>query len=138
MLEFECTLSGSSVVINTSTDRFGARSPRTYSGFRFHIMYRPITTFKGGIVFLDQNGNQGNERVFSPEELSEFNGKGGKPAYVAVDGIVYDVSGKAAWAVGNHFAGLQAGNDLSEVFASCHRGMSYLLEQLPVVGRLEP
>ncbi len=81
---------------------------------------------------LPDNG----QRVFTAEELSEFDGSNGKPAYVAVNGTVYDVSDKAAWAGGTHFAGLRAGNDLSGQFASCHRGMAAMLEQLPVVGSL--
>ncbi|BCJ97830.1 cytochrome b5 domain-containing protein [Anaerocolumna chitinilytica] len=76
------------------------------------------------------------QRVFTVAELSEFDGSNGKPAYVAVNGTVYDVSDKAAWAGGTHFAGLRAGNDLSGQFASCHRGMAAMLEQLPVVGSL--
>ena len=76
------------------------------------------------------------QRVFTVAELSEFDGSNGKPAYVAVNGTVYDVSDKAAWAGGAHFAGLRAGNDLSGQFASCHRGMEAMLEQLPVVGSL--
>ena len=31
------------------------------------------------------------------EELAKFNGKDGNPAYVAVDGIIYDVSASPAW-----------------------------------------
>lgn len=77
------------------------------------------------------------ERVFTVSELSEYNGTQGKPAYVAVNGKVYDVSDKAAWAGGTHFAGLRAGNDLTGQFMSCHRGMGAMLEQLPVVGVME-
>ncbi|SHK23171.1 Predicted heme/steroid binding protein [Anaerocolumna jejuensis DSM 15929] len=77
---------------------------------------------------------ENQQRVFTLSELAAFDGSQGKPAYVAVNGRVYDVSGKAAWAGGTHFAGLRAGNDLSGQFASCHRGMEGILEQLPVVG----
>lgn len=77
------------------------------------------------------------ERIFTASELSEYNGTQGKPAYVAVNGKVYDVSDKAAWAGGTHFAGLRAGNDLTGQFMSCHRGMGAMLEQLPVVGVME-
>lgn len=81
--------------------------------------------------------NKEGQRVFTLSELSGYDGSQGRPAYVAVDGKVYDVSDKAAWAGGTHFAGLKAGNDLSGQFASCHRGMAAMLEQLPVVGVLD-
>lgn len=48
------------------------------------------------------------------EQLKEFNGKNGKPAYVAVDGIIYDMSGSMKWANGNH-NGYEAGNDLTQI-----------------------
>lgn len=46
------------------------------------------------------------------EELAEFNGKDGKAAYVAVDGIIYDVTNSAAWKNGDH-NGFEAGKDLT-------------------------
>ena len=49
----------------------------------------------------------------SLEELKEFNGKDGKPAYVAVDGIIYDVTKSVPWKDGNH-NGFEAGNDLTK------------------------
>ena len=36
-------------------------------------------------------------KKFSKAELAKFDGQNGQPAYVAVDGTVYDVSGKDAW-----------------------------------------
>jgi predicted heme/steroid binding protein len=74
-------------------------------------------------------------RVFTAEELKVFNGEGGYPAYVAVQGVVYDVSGLSGWSGGAHY-GLRAGNDLSNEFMSCHGGVSEMLRQLPVIGVL--
>ena len=76
-----------------------------------------------------------NQRVFSQEELAQYNGSGGKPAYVAVKGIVYDVSNEAAWGGGTHF-GIYSGRDLTEVFANCHNGRTGVLNSLPQVGTL--
>ena len=39
-----------------------------------------------------------NSATFNQTELAKYNGQGGQPAYVAVDGVVYDVTGVAAWA----------------------------------------
>ncbi|MDD4588442.1 MAG: cytochrome b5 domain-containing protein [Heliobacteriaceae bacterium] len=73
--------------------------------------------------------------VFTPETLARYNGKSGNPAYVAVAGIVYDVTDIAAWAAATHF-GLAAGQDLTGQFQECHDGQP-VLAQLPVVGRLQ-
>ena len=76
-----------------------------------------------------------NERNFTIEELANFDGKNGRPAYVAVNGIVYDVTNNRAWAAATHF-GLLAGQEFSQEFASCHAGQQSILETLPIVGRL--
>ena len=75
------------------------------------------------------------EKTFTIEELKTFNGKDGNPAYIAVNGLVYDVTNNAAWAAATHF-GLTAGNDLTQEFQSCHPGQERILNQLIVVGRL--
>lgn len=74
-------------------------------------------------------------RVFTKEELAKNNGKSGAPAYVAVNGTVYDVTGSAAWGGATHF-GLAAGNDLTAQFFSCHAGRQ-VLQGLPVVGKMD-
>jgi len=71
---------------------------------------------------------------FTLEELSVFNGQNGNPAYVAVNGIVYDVSDSHVWPGAAHF-GLNAGNDLTADFNSCHT-LNNILSKLPAVGRL--
>lgn len=76
-----------------------------------------------------------NQTTFTLQELSRYDGKGGNPAYVAVNGIVYDVTNNAAWAAATHF-GLTAGKDLTNEFASCHAGQP-ILSKLKAVGRLE-
>jgi predicted heme/steroid binding protein len=44
------------------------------------------------------------------EELAEYNGKDDNPAYIAVDGVIYDVSRNANWKSGEH-NGYSAGNE---------------------------
>ena len=73
--------------------------------------------------------------VISPSELSKYDGKNGNPAYVAVNGIVYDVTNNATWAAASHF-GLSAGRDLTGAHASCHANQD-VLSKLKVVGRLD-
>lgn len=78
--------------------------------------------------------SQRDQMTFTIQELSRYNGKNGNPAYVAINGVVYDVTNNAAWAAGTHF-GLAAGSDFTSAFASCHAGQD-ILSTLRVVGRL--
>lgn len=89
---------------------------------------------KKEIEELKKNNNlRQNERQFTLEELSKYNGANGTPAYAAVDGVVYDLSLVPSWGGGTHF-GLYAGNDLTKEFNSCHKGVVKILEGLPRVG----
>lgn len=73
-------------------------------------------------------------RTFTLEELSQYNGKDGQPAYVAVDGVVYDVTNVEAWKDGEHKQGLTAGNELTEEITNQSPHGLKVLEGLPVVG----
>ena len=80
------------------------------------------------------------EKIFSLTELAEFDGKDGGAAYVAVDGVVYDVSGSVRWPEGQHSScnlGAMAGKDLSEEIEQAPASMRALLEKMRVVGKLE-
>lgn len=77
----------------------------------------------------------GTDRLFTSDELSRYNGRNGNPAYVAVNGIVYDITSNAAWGGATHF-GLTAGTDVSSQFASCHAGQP-ILSKLKVVGKMQ-
>lgn len=74
------------------------------------------------------------QKQFTIEELAQYDGSAGKPAYIAVGGIVYDVSAQKAWGGATHF-GLYAGKDLTAQFLSCHDNDA-LLNMLPKVGVL--
>ncbi len=54
-----------------------------------------------------------NQRKFTVEELSQFDGKNGKPAYIAYKGRVYDVSDSYQWIDGEHLGEYNAGKDLT-------------------------
>jgi predicted heme/steroid binding protein len=73
-------------------------------------------------------------RTFTLEELSQYNGKDGQPAYVAVDGVVYDVTNVEAWKDGEHKLGLTAGNELTEEITKQSPHGLKVLEGLPIVG----
>lgn len=77
-----------------------------------------------------------NEKEFTIADLAQYDGKNGKPAYVAVDGNVYDVSKQSSWGGGTHF-GLYSGKDLSSELKSCHNKVS-ILNKLTKVGVIKP
>jgi predicted heme/steroid binding protein len=53
------------------------------------------------------------EQLFSERELQQFDGTRGKPAYIAYDGVVYDVSASSLWRGGLHQGLHFAGTDLT-------------------------
>jgi len=73
-------------------------------------------------------------QTFTVEELSQYNGLNGAKAYVAVNGLVYDVSNIPQWNNGAH-NGLQAGKDQSSAINSAPHGNS-VLKDLKIVGTL--
>lgn len=75
-------------------------------------------------------------KTFTRAELSQYNGLKGKPAYVAVNGKVYNVSGNKAWRNGQHRS-YKAGRDLTADMKMAPHGTS-VLRGLPVVGALAP
>lgn len=70
------------------------------------------------------------------EELAKNDGREGRPAYVAVQGKVYDVSASELWQKGDHQGMHQAGHDLTEELKSAPHVRS-VIERFPVVGNLE-
>lgn len=75
------------------------------------------------------------KRKFTREELSHYDGKEGKPAFVACEGKVYDVTGSLLWQKGRHQAMHNAGSDQSENMKQAPHGTDFL-ERFPVVGIL--
>lgn len=75
-------------------------------------------------------------RKFLREELAKYNGKKGAPAYVAYDGLVYDVSDSLLWTDGDHLVFHKAGQDLTDSFEHAPHGAD-LLDKFPVVGSFE-
>ncbi len=56
----------------------------------------------------------GEHRKFTCKELEEYNGKNGKPAYIAYQGKVYGISQSDLWRGGEHMGMHLAGKDLTE------------------------
>ncbi len=76
-----------------------------------------------------------DEITFTLEELRAFNGKDGNPAYIAVNGVVYDVTNSSRWKEGMH-NGFEAGKDLTEeIVGESPHGLR-VLDNVPVVGKI--
>ena len=75
-------------------------------------------------------------RVITRGELARCNGRDGMPAYVAVDGLVYDVSKSWHWKGGKHQARHFAGMEYDACLAGSPHGPE-LLERCPLVGVME-
>ena len=69
-------------------------------------------------------------------ELAHHDGREGRAAYVAVNGVVYDVTASPHWQNGDHEGAHQAGRDLTEELKSAPH-VRNVVERFPVVGRLE-
>ncbi|MFD1670631.1 cytochrome b5 domain-containing protein [Agrilactobacillus yilanensis] len=74
------------------------------------------------------------EKTFTKAELAKFNGKDDVKKYVAVDGVVYDMTDVPAWQ-GDQHHGQTPGNDLSDAILKAPHKKS-VLAKLPVVGKL--
>lgn len=75
------------------------------------------------------------ELKLSLEELKQYNGQGGKPAYIAYKGKIYDVSDSSFWISGDHLGAHEAGKDLTEEMELApHREET--LQRVKVVGVL--
>lgn len=70
--------------------------------------------------------------TFTMEEIAQYDGKDGRPAYIVVDGVVYDVSNVRQWSSGAHF-GFGPGADVTEALAAGPHGASQL-DNAEVVG----
>jgi predicted heme/steroid binding protein len=74
-------------------------------------------------------------RKFTLKELEEYNGKDGKPAYIAYKGKVYDVSASSLWLDGDHLGMHQAGKDFTEELEIAPHG-DEVLERAKLIGVL--
>ncbi len=75
-------------------------------------------------------------KKFTTTELSQFNGKNGKPAYVGYKGKIYDVTESYQWGDGEHL-GHMAGLNLTEEMEIAPHADD-VMERMKVVGVLAP
>ena len=75
------------------------------------------------------------EGKFTLEELKKYDGKDGRPAYIAYKDKVYDVTEDFLWMGGDHQGEHVAGRDLTEEMALAPHGED-VLERVKQVGVL--
>lgn len=76
---------------------------------------------------------EGSERKFTREELKKYDGKDGRPAYIAFKGKVYDVTDDFLWVDGDHQGEHEAGKDLTEEMSRAPHGEE-TLERVKQIG----
>ena len=77
-----------------------------------------------------------DEKVFSADELAEYDGQDGRPAYVGYQGKVYDVTDSDMWEDGDHMGLHSAGKDCTEDLEDAPH-MDEVFDDFPVAGTLK-
>ena len=78
------------------------------------------------------------EQTFTLEQLAQFDGQNGNKAYIAVDGVVYDVTDVAVWDHKQHAGKFTAGQDYSAELKSQAPHSASMLSQAKRIGVLVP
>lgn len=74
-------------------------------------------------------------RRVTADELAGNDGKAGHKAWVAVNGVVYDMSGIRSWPSGGHH-GVRAGTDATAAFVKSAHAVA-TLQSMKVIGGIE-
>lgn len=77
----------------------------------------------------------GELKKFTLEELKQYDGREGRPAYIAFKSKVYDVTDSYLWVDGDHQGQHVAGKDLSEEISLAPHGEE-TLERVKQIGVL--
>jgi predicted heme/steroid binding protein len=80
---------------------------------------------------------QTTDQTFTLQQLAQYDGQNGNKAYIAVDGVVYDVTEVAVWDHKLHTGRFIAGKDYSAELKKAPHGAS-MLSQAKKVGVLAP
>jgi predicted heme/steroid binding protein/uncharacterized membrane protein len=94
-----------------------------------------VTLFIGPRMRQQRTAAKKADGKYSADGLAQFDGREGRPAYIAYNGILYDVTGSKLWKGGSHLKKHNAGNDLTELLKTAPHGQEKVLA-MPVVGTL--
>lgn len=103
-------------------------------GYRFVSWDNNVTTIREDITIQAVY----EKIMMTLEELSQYDGKNGNHAYIAYNGVIYDVTGNPNWPNGVHRGVFQAGQDITALFqtAGAPHGASNITN-LPIVAFLQ-
>lgn len=90
-----------------------------------------FTPSNNSVVTTQNDSATSNTKTFTLDELAQYNGQNNHPPYVAVDGVVYDMTG--VFNDGFHYSHF-AGKDLTGAFYIRH--VKSQITKYPVVGKL--
>ena len=107
--------------------------------FLFLIMVASavVVTFYVGPKLKGKGGPKAltDKKDMSPCELLLFDGREGRPAYVAYEGTIYDVTASRLWKGGQHRKRYSAGGDLTNALNGAPHDGGHVLK-MPKVGNL--
>ncbi len=69
------------------------------------------------------------------DALCRFDGKDGRPAYIAYKGLIYDMTGSQLWKKGSHMMKHAAGSDLTDLLKTAPHGEDKVMA-MPLAGKL--
>lgn len=78
---------------------------------------------------------KGCPQDLTPDQLSQFDGKEERPAYVAYNGTIYDVTASRLWKEGSHFKKHPAGRDMTDALKMAPHKEDKIIA-MSVVGKL--
>ena len=112
--------------------------PKEYKDSLVEVMDRvcsQISSYLEEVSFHNKKRDNGLIQL-TEKELALYNGENGMPAYIAIDGTIYDIGDVPQLKDGKHF-GVKAGADYSEAYKNCHNGDKSILSKLRVVGSMK-
>lgn len=117
--------------------RFGILLLIKLSLFLFMVFTVLIVTFvlAPKLERKTQHAVKLDKKDLTIDELVQFDGKEGRPAYFAFNGNIYDVTASKLWKDGNHVQRHMAGFDLTNALKQAPHGENRL-DLVPIIGKL--
>jgi arsenite oxidase small subunit len=84
---------------------------------------------------MSEKKDNAQSKSFSKDELKKFDGKEGRPFYIAFKGKIYDLSNSKLWAQGTHMGVHTSNEDLEETIKHAPHDEE-MLERFTVLGTL--
>jgi predicted heme/steroid binding protein len=124
-----------SSLLNLFETRFGILLSIKIVLFMFMVITALIAVLFVGPRLRQMSVSSGGKAVnnMTIEELLSFDGKEGRPAYIAYNGSIYDVSNSGIWLNGIHFFKHPAGIDLTEYLKKAPHDEDRVL-RMPKIG----